>query len=128
MGRRSLAAKPGILRSRRRDRDRLGGAHGAGGAPVPGPLGLPVAPAGKPAHPRAARLARTLRTRWWPRFLLAGVLLVVAGVTLLSGAAEAWVAGVVAAIIFVIGLRSLSMSPADYRREPPMPPGAGGPS
>ena len=127
MGRRSLAAKPGLLRSRRRDSDRPGDAHGAGGAPVSGPLGLPVAPAGKPAHPRAARLARTLRTRWWPRFLLAGVLLVVAGVTLLSGAAQAWVVGAGAAVIFVIGLRSLSTSPADSRREPPMPPGAGGP-
>ena len=128
MGRRSLAAKTGIVRSRRQDRDRLGGAHGAGGAPVPGPLGLPAAPAVKPAHPQATRLARTLRTRWWPRFLLAGVLLVVVGITLLSGAAGAWVVGAGAAIIFVIGLRSLSMSPADYRREPPMPPGAGGPS
>ena len=127
MGRRSLAAKPGVLRSRRRDSDRQGDAHSAGGAPVPGPLGLPVAPAGKPAHPRAARLAWTLRTHWWPRFLLAGVLLVVAGVTLLSGAAQAWVVGAGAAVIFVIGLRSLSTSPADSRREPPMPPGAGGP-
>src|SRR6266513_5445880 len=91
MGRRSQEAKPGVVRSRRQDSDRLGGAHGAGGASVPGLLGLPAAPAGKPAHPRAARLARTLRTRWWPRFLLAGVLLVVVGATLLSGAAEAWV-------------------------------------
>ena len=127
MGRRSPAAKAGVVRSRRRGSDRPGDAHGAGGAPVPGPLGLPAAPGGKPAHPGAARLARTLRTRWWPRFLLAGVLLVVAGVTLLSGAAAAWVAGAGAAIIFVIGLRSLSTSPADSRREPPMPPGAGGP-
>jgi len=127
MGRRSLAAKPGLLRSRRRDSDRRGDAHGVSGAPVPGPLGLPAAPAGKPAHPRAARLARTLRTRWWPRFLLAGVLLVVADVTLLSGAVQAWVVGAGAAVIFVIGLRSLSTSPADSRREPPMPPGAGGP-
>jgi hypothetical protein len=55
------------------------------------------------------------------------VVLVVAGVTLLSGAAQAWVVGAGAAIIFVIGLRSLSTSPADSRREPPMPPGAGGP-
>jgi hypothetical protein len=127
MGRRSLAAKPGVWRSRRRDSDRSGDAYSAGGASVPGPLGLPVAPVGRPAHPKAARLARTLRTRWWPRFLLAGVLLVVAGVTLLSGAAAAWVVGAGAAVIFVIGLRSLSTSPADSRREPPMPPGAGGP-
>jgi uncharacterized membrane protein YkgB len=53
------------------------------------------------------------------------VLLVVVGLTLLSGAAKAWVVGAGAAIIFVIGLRSLSMTPADYRREPPIPPGAG---
>jgi hypothetical protein len=91
-----------------------------------GRSGCPLPRAASP-HPGAARLARTLRTRWWPRFLLAGVLLVVAGVTLLSGAAAAWVAGAGAAIIFVIGLRSLSTSPADSRREPPMPPGAGGP-
>ncbi len=119
MGRRSLAAKLGGSQPRRRDDDR------PVVPPVPGALGLPAARAGKPARPRAARLARTLRTRWWPRFLLAGVLLVVAGVTLLSGAAKAWVVGAGAAIIFVIGLKSLSMTPADYRREPPLPPGAG---
>jgi len=76
---------------------------------------LPAVRVGKPARPRAARLVRTLRTRWWPRFLLAGVLLVVVGVTLLSGAAKAWVVGAGAAVIFVIGLRSLSMTPADSR-------------
>jgi hypothetical protein len=43
------------------------------------------------------------------------VLLVVAGVTLLSGAAQAWVVGAGAAIIFVLGLRSLSTSPADLQ-------------
>jgi len=53
------------------------------------------------------------------------VLLVVVGVTLLSGEAKAWVVGAGAAVIFVIGLRSLSMTLADYKREPPMPPGAG---
>ena len=86
---------------------------------------MPAVRVGKPARPRAARLVRMLRTRWWPRFLLAGVLLVVVGVTLLSGAAKAWVVGAGAAVIYVIGLRSLSMTPAEYRREPPMPPGAG---
>ena len=88
---------------------------------------MPAAPARKPARRRTARLARTLRTRWWPRFLLAGVLLVVVGVTLLSGVAEACVVGAGAAIIFVIAALSLSMSPADYRREGPGPPGAPGP-
>ena len=45
----------------------------------------PVAPARKRARRRAGRLARTLRTRQWPRFMLARVLLVVVGATLLSG-------------------------------------------
>ena len=93
---------------------------------VPPAPGLPAAPAHKPARRRTARLARTLRTRWWPRFLLAGVLLVVVGATLLSGVAEAWVVGAGAAIIFVTALRLLSMSPADYRRGGPRPPGAAG--
>jgi hypothetical protein len=38
-------------------------------------------------------------------FLAAGVLLIVIGTTLLSGAAEAWVAGAGAAIVFVIFFR-----------------------
>lgn len=41
----------------------------------------------------------------------------------LSGAAQAWVVGAAAAVILVIALRSLSMSPVGYRREPPPPPG-----
>ena len=105
-------------RSRERDNDR------PVVPPVLGALGLPTATAGKPARRRTARLARTLRTRWWPRFLLAGVLLVVIGTTLLSGVAEAWVAGSGAAIIFVMSFWLLSTSPADSRREPPIPPGA----
>jgi hypothetical protein len=56
---------------------------------VPGALGLPAAPVGKPARRRTAHLARTLRTRWWPRFLLTGVLLVILSATLLSGAVAA---------------------------------------
>jgi hypothetical protein len=125
MSRRSLAAKLGVSQPRRRDDDRPEVPTAPVVPPVPGALGLPAVRVGKPARPRAARLVRTLRTRWWPRFLLAGVLLVVVGVTLLSGAAKAWVVGAGVAIIFVIGLRSLSMTPADYRREPPIPPGAG---
>ena len=74
---------------------------------------------GKPARRRAARLTRTLRTGWWPRFLLAGVLLVVVGTMLLSGAAKTVAAGFGALIIYVIGVWSLSMSPGDYRRERP---------
>jgi len=91
--------------------------------PVPGALGLPAAPASKPARRRAARLARTLRTRWWPRFLLTGVLVVVIGATLVSGEAALWVMFAGAAIIFVIACWALSLSPGQYRREPPIPPG-----
>ena len=105
-------------RSRRRDNDRPV-------PPVPGALGLPAAPAGRPARRRGARLARTLRTRWWPRFVLTGALVVVIGATLVSGAAAPWVVFAGAAIIFMGLFGLLSMSPADSRREPPMPPGAG---
>jgi hypothetical protein len=75
---------------------------------------------GKPARRSAARVTRTLRTGWWPRFLLAGVLLVVVGATLLSGTAKTVAAGLGALIIYVIGVWSLSMSPSDYRRERPV--------
>jgi hypothetical protein len=54
---------------------------------------LPSAAAGpgeRTSH--GARLARTLRTRWWPRVTLAGAVLAVIGATALSGAAQAWVA------------------------------------
>ena len=108
-----------IARSRRRGND-------GPVPPVPGALGLP-APAGRPARRRGARLARTLRTRWWPRFLLTGVLVVVIGATLVSGAAAPWVIFGGAAIIFISLFWSLSMSPADYRREAPTQPGAGPP-
>jgi hypothetical protein len=59
------------------------------------------------------------------RFLVAGALLIVVGITLLSGAAQAWVAGAGAAIVFVLIFKWLSMSSGEYGREPPMPPGAG---
>jgi hypothetical protein len=92
---------------------------------VPGALGLPAVPAGKPARRRAARLARTLRTRWWPRFLVVGVLLVVVGALLVGGAAGTWVVGAGAAVLFVIAVRALSLTPEDHRREPPVRPGGG---
>ena len=85
---------------------------------------VPDSPAGKPAARKVTRLERTLRTRWWPRFLLTGVLLTVVGATLLSGMAQAVLAGLGALIIFVIFIRALSTH--DYSHEPPMPPGAGG--
>jgi hypothetical protein len=118
-------------RSRRRGRDTQGipPVPGMSPAPVvppaPGELGLPAAPATKPARRRPGRLTRTLRTRWWPRFLLAGALLVVVGATLLSGVVQAWVVGSGVLIIFVTSFWLLSLSPDDARREPPMPPGAG---
>jgi hypothetical protein len=92
---------------------------------APGELGLPAAPASKPARRRPGRLTRTLRTRWWPRFLLVGALLVVVGATVLSGVVQAWVVGSGAVIIFITSFWLLSLSPDDYRREPPLPPGAG---
>jgi hypothetical protein len=95
---------------------------------APGELGLPAAPASTPARRRPGRLTRTLRTRWWPRFLLVGALLVVVvvvGATVLSGVVQAWVVGSGAVIIFITSFWLLSLSPDDYRREPPLPPGAG---
>ena len=55
-----------------------------------------------------------------------GAVVVVIGATLVSGAAAPWVIFGGAAIIFISLFWSLSMSPADYRREGPMPPGAPG--
>ena len=103
--------------SRRRDSD------SSAVPPVPGALGLPAVPAGKPARRRGARLARTLRTSWWPRVFLVGVLLLLVAGTLLSGGAAAWVGISGAVIIFVTAARALSITPGDYRREPPIPPG-----
>jgi hypothetical protein len=104
-------------RSRRRDSD------SPATPPVPGALGLPAVPAGKPARRRGARLARTLRTRWWPRFLLVGVVLIIVAATMVGGAAAAWLGLSGAAIITVAVFRAASMTPEDYRREPPIPPG-----
>ena len=53
---------------------------------MPGAAAVPEA---RTSH--GAGLARALRTRWWPRVALAGVILAVIGVTLLSGAAQALV-------------------------------------
>ena len=82
--------------------------------------------ASKPARRRTAPLARTLRTRWWPRFLLAGVLLIIISATVLTGSAAAWVGISGAAVISVAVFRGATMTPDDYRREPPVPPGGGG--
>jgi len=107
---------------------RVGDGDGPVVPPVPGALGLPAVPAGRPARRKRTRLARTLRTRWWPRFLLTGVLVVVVGATVVSSAAAPWVILAGAAIIFVVACSALASKPSDYRREGPVPPGAPGPS
>jgi hypothetical protein len=110
-----------IRRSRRRHTD------SPAVPPVPGALGLPTVPADKPARRRGAQLARTLRTRWWPRFLLVGVALVLLSAYVLTGAAAAWVGLSGAAVTIAAIFRGATMKPDDYRREAPVPPGAPGP-
>jgi hypothetical protein len=100
---------------------------------------------GKTSH--GARLARTLRARWWPRFTLAGAVLAVIGATVLSGAMQAWVALVGITVFLFALLTGLGVHDRDpvrvqeghylmtlgrsseigSRREPPMPPGENGP-
>ena len=99
-------------------------------------------PAAKTSH--AAGLART---RWWPRCALAGAILAVVGVTLLTGAAQVLVALLgVTVFLFAVahGLRVHDRDPVraeegrhqmtlgrsseiGSRREPPVPPGESGP-
>ncbi len=76
-------------------------------------------PASEPATLRSARLARTLRTRWWPRFLLIGALLAVVGVTLLSGVAQDVMAplGVLICLIAVLqAVGADNRSPTDLQK------------
>jgi hypothetical protein len=94
--------------------------------PTVSAMAQPAAPAGKLAERRPGRLVRMLRRRWWPRFLFAGVLMVVVGATLVAGTAAPWTMLAGGAVIFVALWDALSNSPADYKRERPMPPGAGG--
>jgi hypothetical protein len=111
----------------------------------PATRGATAVPAAKTS--RAAGLARTLRTRWWPRYALAGAVLAVVGVTLLGGAAQALVAlfGITVFLFAVAhGLGVHNRDPVDVeqgryqmtlgrsseigsRREPPVPPGENGP-
>jgi hypothetical protein len=82
-------------------------------------------PGTKSSH--GSTIARTLRTRWWPRFLVAGVVLAVVGVTLLSGAAQAIVV-LLGAVTFVFAGTQALMGKSwerDRRRESPLPPGGG---
>jgi hypothetical protein len=90
----------------------------------------PAAPGG-PAVPaarttRGSSVARTLRTAWWPRFLVAGVVLVVVGVTLLGGVAQALVVlggALISVFAAVIGPPGKAWD-RDRRREPPVRPGS----
>ena len=83
------------------------------------------APAAQPA--RGSSITRTLRTAWWPRFAVAGLVFTVVGVTLLSGTAQGLVT-LGGAVIFLFaaaaGLVGKSWD-QDRRREPPVPPGSG---
>jgi len=69
---------------------------------------------GKTSH--GARLARTLRARWWPRFTLAGAVLAVIGATVLSGAMQAWVA-LVGITVFLFRLADRTGGPRPRPRE-----------
>jgi hypothetical protein len=89
--------------------------------------GTPAAPAAQ--RTRGSSIARTLRTAWWPRLLVAGLVLVIVGVTLLSGTAQGLVT-LGGAVVFVFaavrGWQGKSWD-QDRRREPPVPPGSGAP-
>ena len=107
--------------------------------------GAAAVPAAKTSH--GARLAYILRTRWWPRFALAGVVLAVIAVTLLSGAAQALVALLGMTVVLFALAHGLGLHDRDpvraqegrhwmtmgrsseigSRRDPPVPPGETGP-
>jgi hypothetical protein len=81
-----------------------------------------------PGTKYGSAIARTLRTRWWPRFLVAGVVLAVLGVTLLSGTAQVIVV-LLGALTFVSAAAQGLMGKSwdeDRRREAWLPPGSGG--
>src|ERR1700761_8351331 len=88
--------------------------------------GAPVAPAARAA--RGGSVARTLRTAWWPRFMVAGLILIVVGGTLLADPAQALVT-LAGALVFVFAAGHGGQGrfwEQDSRREPPVPPGSGG--
>jgi len=91
---------------------------------VSGPSAVPAAQVS-----RGASVARTLRASWWPRFTLAGVVLTVVGVVAFSGAAQALVVLLGALIFFFAAYQGLAGKAwsRDRMREPPVPPGSGGP-
>ena len=67
-----------------------------------------------------ALMVRAVRTRWWPWFLLAGVVLAVGGATLLSGVAQA-VAVFLGVAVCLFALVEGIDSADYYRPEPPLP-------
>jgi len=89
--------------------------------------GTPAAPAVQPA--RGSSIARTLRTAWWPRVLAAGLVLMIVGVTLLTDPAQALVTlgGAVVFVFAAVQGWQGKFWEQDRRREPPVPPGSGGP-
>lgn len=109
---------------------------------VPGLMADPGARKSNGAH-----LARTLRTHWWPRFALAGAILAVVGITMLSGGAQGSAVLIGIAVFAFAVLQGLGVhhrDPVDgqlgsdqmvlagsscvgSRREPPVPAGGGGP-
>jgi len=89
--------------------------------------GTPGAPAAQPA--RGSSIARTLRTAWWPRVLVAGLVLMIVGVTLLTDPAQALVTALGAVVLVFAAVQGWQGKfwEQDRRREPPVPPGSGGP-
>jgi hypothetical protein len=107
--------------------------------------GLTTVPDSRTSH--GAGIARTFRHEWWPRAALAGALLAVVGITLLSDGpqAAAVLIGIAIFAFAVLGgagvhhrdpvdrqLGSAQMVLANSscvgsRREPPVPQGGGGP-
>ena len=72
-------------------------------------------------------MVRAVRTRWWPRFLLAGVVVAVAGVALFSDVAQFTLAVLGVTVGGFSAVRGLDRDDY-YRHEPPVPPGGpGGP-
>lgn len=107
--------------------------------------GAPPGQGARKSH--ATGLTRTLLTRWWPRFALAGVVLTIIGATLIRGTAQAWIALLGVAVFLVALLHGLGAHDRDpvsaergryqmtlgrsseigSRREPPRPPAENGP-
>ena len=75
--------------------------------------GAALRPGAKRSH--LTGLARTLRTLWWPRIALAGVVLTVIGATLLKGAAQAGIA-LLGVTVFLFAASASSRRPTSASR------------